>query len=76
MKQASLSIDGLREVVRQLPANGLAPLREAALAHLDENGLPTLRDEDWKYTDLSPRIDIRNRWLSAGGQQRPPALPG
>ena len=75
MKQASLSIDGLREVVRQLPANGLAPMREAALAHLDENGLPTLRDEDWKYTDLSPLIDISNRWLSAGGQQPPPALP-
>jgi len=75
MKQASLSIDSLREVVKTLPDNGLTPSREAALAHLDEHGLPTLRDEDWKYTDLSPLVDISNRWLTAGGQQRPPKLP-
>lgn len=69
MKQASLSIDRLKEAVRQLPANGLAASREAALARLDASGLPTLRDEDWKYTDLSPLVEISNRWLSAGGQQ-------
>ncbi len=71
MKSAALDIDRLRTAVRQLPNRGLAPSREAALAHLDEHGLPTLRDEDWKYTDLSPVVDISNRWLRAGG--RPPA---
>jgi Fe-S cluster assembly protein SufD len=70
MKQLALCIDDLRDVVRQLPDNGLTPSREAALAHLDEHGLPTLRDEDWKYTDLSPLVDISNRWLTAGGQQQ------
>jgi Fe-S cluster assembly protein SufD len=30
----------------------LAPLRERALAHARLRGLPTPRDEDWKYTDL------------------------
>ena len=69
MKSAALDIDRLREAVRQLPNRGLAPSREAALAHLDQHGLPTLRDEDWKYTDLSPLVDISNRWLDAGGQQ-------
>lgn len=69
MKSAALDIDRLREAVRQLPNRGLAPSREAALAHLDEHGLPTLRDEDWKYTDLSPLVDISNRWLHAGGHQ-------
>ncbi len=71
MKQASLAIAELRDVVRALPDNGLMAAREAALAHLDEHGLPTLRDEDWKYTDLSPAVDISNRWLSAGGRQQP-----
>lgn len=69
MKPAALSIVELREVVRQLPDNGLAPARESALAHLDEHGLPTLRDEDWKYTDLSPLVEISNRWLASGAQQ-------
>jgi Fe-S cluster assembly protein SufD len=69
MKAASLNYDDLRDVVRQLPDNGLASVREAALDRLGEQGLPTLRDEDWKYTDLAPLIDISNRWLGAGGQQ-------
>lgn len=69
MKPATLNYDELRNVVRQLPDNGLAPAREAALAHLGEHGLPTLRDEDWKYTDLAPLVNVSNRWLSAGGHQ-------
>jgi len=70
MKAAALNFDDLRSVVRQMPDNGLAAVRETALAHLGENGLPTLSDEDWKYTDLAPLVDISNRWLGAGGQQR------
>ena len=62
MKQQFLSIEGVRDAVRQMPEDALTPVREAALAHLDEHGLPTVRDEDWKYTDLSPAIDISNRW--------------
>ena len=71
MKPAALSIVDLREVIRQLPDNGLAPSREAALGHFHEHGLPTLRDEDWKYTDLSPLVDISNRWLASGAQPDP-----
>ena len=67
MKQQALSIDGLRNAVRQMPDDALTPAREAALAHLDEHGLPTVRDEDWKYTDLGTAIDISNRWLAGGG---------
>ena len=32
----------------------LARLREDALARFAERGLPTTRDEDWKYTNVSP----------------------
>ena len=65
MKQQILSMDGMRDAVRQLPDDALSPVREAALAHLDEHGLPTVRDEDWKYTDLNAAIDISNRWLAS-----------
>ena len=68
MKQQFLSIEGVRDAVRQMPEDALTPVREAALAHLDEHGLPTVRDEDWKYTDLGPAIDISNRWLAAGAR--------
>ena len=30
-----------------------APLRQAAEARLETQGLPTTRDEDWKYLDLA-----------------------
>jgi len=70
MSAASLNLDDLRAVVRRLPDNGLASVREAALARLGEKGLPTLRDEDWKYTDLAPLVEISNRWLGAGGHQQ------
>lgn len=52
----------------RLPDDSLAATRAAALANLDENGLPTLKHEDWKYTDLSSAIDISNRWLSQGAE--------
>ena len=30
--------------------------------------LPTKRHEDWKYTDLSPIVDIGNQWLDQGAK--------
>jgi Fe-S cluster assembly protein SufD len=68
MKQSALSIDDLREAVMRLPDDSLTATREAALASLDEQGLPSIRDEDWKYTDLSSAIDVSNRWLAQGAK--------
>lgn len=43
-----------------LPGTGwLADLRNQARARIDELGIPTTRDEDWKYTDLSELIQHR-----------------
>ncbi len=45
--------DAIRE---HLPGQQLAWLqqqREAALAQFNQNGFPTLRDEEWKYTNVS-----------------------
>ena len=66
MKPTALSMDDLRDAVRRLPDGLLSETREAALANLDKRGMPTLRHEDWKYTDLASAIDISNRWLAAG----------
>jgi len=70
MKPAMLSIDSLKSAVLRLPDDVLSATRAAALANLDEHGLPTVQHEDWKYTDLRPAIDISNRWL-ADGAARP-----
>jgi len=63
MKPATLHLNELQEAVEKLPGDALAVSRRAALEHLRKHGLPTTRDEDWKYTDLAPVIDISNRYL-------------
>lgn len=59
MKPGMLSIDTLRDAVARLPDDRLMPMRRAALEQLGVQGLPTPRDEDWKYTNIAPFIDIR-----------------
>lgn len=76
MKSPELSFDALRTFVENLPDDRLATSRQAALEHLRKNGLPTTRDEDWKYTDLSMIVDIGNRWLEGLGQQPLPTEIG
>ena len=71
MKQAALSIASLQEAVNRLPDDGLTAARIAAMADINKRGLPSIRDEDWKYTDLSSAIDISNRWLSGGATRAP-----
>jgi len=66
MKQAALSIEDLRTAVMRLPDDGLSATRKAALANISKHGLPSVKDENWKYTDLGPAIEISNRWLSDG----------
>jgi len=69
MKQAALSMDNLREAVLRMPDNGLTATRRAALAKIGRSGLPSVRDENFKYTDLRPAIDISNRWLIDGAKE-------
>lgn len=68
MKTETLSIPALRDAIAQLPDDRLATMRRHALEQLGEHGLPTRRDEDWKYTDLSSVIDLSNQWLADSGQ--------
>ena len=71
MKSAVLSLDALQAAVDHLPDSALMSSRRAALAHLREHGLPTTRDEDWKYTDLSAVVDIGNRSFANGTSKLP-----
>jgi len=36
----------------------LMPLRKAGLARFSESGYPTLRDEDWRFTNIEPLTDL------------------
>jgi Fe-S cluster assembly protein SufD len=63
MKSATLSMDALQDAVGRLPDNRLTASRRVALQHFSKHGMPTTRDEDWKYTDLAHIVDIGNRWL-------------
>jgi Fe-S cluster assembly protein SufD len=69
----ALPLDALRRVIHELPG-GFSPAREAALAAFAEQGFPTVRDEDWKYTDLAKALDTTRGWLAAGGAVATPDL--
>lgn len=63
MKPAELSITELERAVQSFGNDALAGARAVALERFRTRGFPTTRDEDWKYTDLAPVIDISERWL-------------
>ena len=50
--------------VDRLPVDALTPVRKAALARFADTGFPTIKDEDWKYTNLSAVAELSNATLS------------
>ena len=62
----ALPLDELARAASRLPGGERSAARAAALASFAERGFPTLRDEDWKYTDLAPAVDVSRDWLAAG----------
>ncbi|HLT91627.1 MAG TPA: Fe-S cluster assembly protein SufD [Woeseiaceae bacterium] len=76
MKRTAIDTGLLEEVVGGLPRDAFTASREAALARFRERGFPTTREEDWKYTNLAPVVEVSNRWLrqAAAGELPPPAL--
>ena len=59
----AISRESLRAAAAKLPGGALQAVRDAAIAQLLRRGTPTVRNEDWKYTDLASVIDISNDWL-------------
>jgi len=47
-------------------------LRQAAFARFAELGLPTVKDEEWKYTSLAPLAQIQ--FVSPAPEARPPRV--
>ena len=66
MTNGKLPGEALSNAVAALPGRRLAAARQAALARFLERGFPTTRQEEWKYTDLSPVAAISRRWLESG----------
>tara|TARA_B100001057_G_scaffold215589_1_gene215821 strand:- start:1101 stop:2348 length:1248 start_codon:yes stop_codon:yes gene_type:complete len=62
-------MEDLVKAVDNLPNDSLSSTRKAALNDFNKFGLPTTKDEDWKYTDLSRVSEISNRWLAEGALQ-------
>ena len=40
------------------PPKWLAPLRKAGIASFADQGFPTLRDEDWRFTNVAPIVKL------------------
>lgn len=65
MSAAALNQELLEAAVESFAEDELTPLRKMALARFSENGFPSVRHENWRYTNLSPAVDLSNSWLSA-----------
>ncbi len=77
MSQATVQPELLQAAQSQLAGGALSAVRRTALDEFARSGLPTLRDEDWRYTNLAPVNELSNDWLrriiDAGGDSRPEA---
>jgi Fe-S cluster assembly protein SufD len=65
MKDGDLPEKAFADAVAALPGERLAGARQAAMSRFLERGFPTMRDEEWKYTDLSPVAAISRQWLES-----------
>lgn len=62
-----------RSRIESEPRGGLRAMREAAFNEFAERGLPHPKDEDWKYTNISP-IVARDWHVDSGRSNLPAAL--
>src|SRR6185503_21303087 len=54
-KSADAYLEGFSHFEREASQpKWLLPLRKAGLARFGELGLPTLKDEDWRFTNIAP----------------------
>jgi len=56
----------LETAVNRIPEDALTTARKVALAQFSKLGFPTIRDENWKYTNLGRAIELSNTWLKNG----------
>lgn len=63
----------LEAAVGRLAEDGLTALRKKALLNFGKTGFPSLRHEDWRYTNLAAAAELSNSCLS---EPSLPAAPG
>ena len=71
MKSAAINQALFEEAVNAMPPDALSDLRRSAATLFAQSGFPTLRDEDWRYTNLSHAVELSNTWLAAVAGQTP-----
>jgi Fe-S cluster assembly protein SufD len=72
MSNSAIDTGLLERAVGRLPGDALTALRNEALARFSQSGFPTTRDEDWRYTNLAPAIEVSNLWLRDAGATEAP----
>ena len=68
MKSATVNQALFEDAVNAMPHDALSDLRRSAASLFVQSGFPTLRDEDWRYTNLSHAVDLSNTWLAAAAR--------
>jgi Fe-S cluster assembly protein SufD len=71
MTLATVDTKLLERAVAGLPDDALTPARREALARFAETGFPSVRHEDWRYTNLKPAVELSNRWLREAAARAP-----
>lgn len=69
----AIDVDRLRAHSEGLPGETLAGLRRDAVESLARTGLPSTRDENWKYTDLAAVAELSEAWLARPVTSEPSA---
>lgn len=63
MSAAAIDQDLLEAAVGRLAANGLTALRKSALDNFGKTGFPSVRNENWRYTNLAAAVELSNACL-------------
>ena len=65
MSAVALNQDLLKAAVSRIADDELTSLRNTALGKFAEFGFPSVKHENWRYTNLSPAAELSNAWLSS-----------
>ncbi|ANO51588.1 Fe-S cluster assembly protein SufD [Woeseia oceani] len=65
MNELQLNRALLEKAQSALPDDALRAVRENALSEFVRQGIPTTRDEDWRYTNLSNATKLSEQWLES-----------
>jgi Fe-S cluster assembly protein SufD len=72
MSAVAVNQELLKDAVSRIADDELTSLRNTALGKFAEFGFPSVKHENWRYTNLSPAAEFSNAWLrSTVGEDGP-----